>query len=112
MDSGSDASLLPCDHPEAGKVSSGNTGVLLEDAQGNQIKSAGIVTAVIDIEQGDCWTAPGISENFIVSEAANILLSMGRILKNGGDLSMILEFQQKSRLVVHSTILLCPRWYW
>ena len=73
VDSGSDASLLPCDHPEAGKVSSGNTGVLLEDAQGNQIKSAGIVTAVIDIEQGDCWTAPSISENFIVSEATNIL---------------------------------------
>ena len=72
LDSGSDASLLPCDHPEAGKVSSGNTGV-----------PAGIVTAVIDIEQGDCWTAPSISENFIVSEATNILLSMGRILKNG-----------------------------
>ena len=83
LDSGSDASLLPCDHPEAGKVNSGNTGVVLEDAQGNQIKSAGIVTAVIDIEQGDCWTAPSISENFIVSEATNILLSMGRILKNG-----------------------------
>ena len=83
LDSGSDASLLPCDHPEAGKVSSENTGVLLEDAQGNQIKSAGIVTAVIDIEQGNCWTAPSISENFIVSEATNILLSMGRILKNG-----------------------------
>ena len=83
LDSGSDASLLPCDHPEAGKVNSGNTGVVLEDAQGNQIKSAGIVTAVIDIKQGDCWTAPSISENFIVSEATNILLSMGRILKNG-----------------------------
>ena len=43
LDSGSDASLRPCDHPEAGKVNSGNTGVVLEDAQGNQIKSAGIV---------------------------------------------------------------------
>ena len=42
----------------AGKVNSGNTGVVLEDAQGNQIKSADVVTAVIDIEQGDCWTAP------------------------------------------------------
>ena len=42
-----------------------------------------MVTAVIDIEQGDCWTAPSISENFIVSEATNILLSMGRILKSG-----------------------------
>ena len=83
LDSGSDASLLPCDHPKAGKVNSGNTGVVLGDAQGNQIKSAGIVTAVIDIEQGDCGTAPSISENFIVSEATNILLSMGRILKNG-----------------------------
>ena len=83
LDSGSDASLLPCDHPEAGKVSSGRTGILLEDAQGNQIKSAGMVTAVIDVEQGDCWTAPSISENFIVSEATNILLSMGRILKSG-----------------------------
>ena len=83
LDSGSDASLLPCDHPEAGKVSSGKTGILLENAQGNQIKSAGMVTAVVDVEQGDCWTAPSISESFIVSEATNILLSMGRILKSG-----------------------------
>ncbi|CAE7250037.1 unnamed protein product, partial [Symbiodinium sp. CCMP2456] len=56
LDSGSDASLLPCDHPEAVKVSSENTGVLLEDAQGNQIRSAGVVAAVIDLEQGDCGT--------------------------------------------------------
>ena len=83
LDSGSDASLLPCDHPEAGKVSSGKTGILLEDAQGNQIKSAGMVTAVIEVEQGTCWTAPSISESFIVGEATNIPLSMGRILKNG-----------------------------
>ena len=33
LDSGSDASLLLCDHPEAGKVNSGNTGVVLEDPQ-------------------------------------------------------------------------------
>ncbi|OLP90151.1 hypothetical protein AK812_SmicGene28324 [Symbiodinium microadriaticum] len=39
-------------------LDSGNTGILLEDAQGNQIKSAGMVTAVIDVEQGDCWTVP------------------------------------------------------
>ena len=83
LDSGSDASLLPCDHLEAGKVSSGKTGILLEDAQRNQIKSAGVVTAVIDVEQGDCWTAPSISESFIVSEATDILLPMGRILKSG-----------------------------
>ena len=83
LDSGSDASLLPCNHPQAAKVSSGNTGILLEDAQGNQIKSAGMVTAVIDVEQGDCWTAPSVSESFIVSEATNIVLSMGRVLKSG-----------------------------
>ena len=32
LDSGLDASLLPCDHPEAGKVNTGNTGVVLENA--------------------------------------------------------------------------------
>ena len=115
LDSGSDASLLPCDHPEAGKVSSENTGVLLEDAQGNQIKSAGIVTAVIDIEQGNCWTAPSISENFIVSEATNILLSMGRILKNGWKLEYDprISAEEQTRgaqhyLTVSSMVLVSP----
>ena len=42
-----------------------------------------MVTAVVDVEQGDCWTAPSVSENFIASEATNVLLSMGRILKSG-----------------------------
>ena len=65
-------------------MNTGTTGILLEDAQGNPIKAAGMVTAVIDVEQGqDCWTAPSISENFIVSDSTNILLSMGRILTNG-----------------------------
>ena len=115
LDSGSDASLLPCDHPEAGKVNSGNTGVVLEDAQGNQIKSAGIVTAVIDIEPGDCWTAPSISENFIVSEATNILLSMGRILKNGWKLEYDprISAEEQTRgaqhyLTVSSMVLVSP----
>ena len=115
LDSGSDASLLPCDHPEAGKVSSENTGVLLEDAQGNQIKSAGIVTAVIDIDQGNCWTAPSISENFIVSEATNILLSMGRILKNGWKLEYDprISAEEQTRgaqhyLTVSSMVLVSP----
>ena len=68
-------SLLPSSHPKAVSVNTGTTGILLEDAQGNPIKS---------VEQGqDCWTAPSISENFIVSDSTNILLSMGRILKNG-----------------------------
>ena len=84
LDSGSDASLLPKTHPKATRVDVGTSGILLEDAQGNPIRSAGMVTAVISVEQGeDCWTAPSISESFIVSDATNILLSMGRILKNG-----------------------------
>ena len=84
LDSGSDASLLPSSHPLAARVDTGTTGILLEDAQGNPIRAAGMVTAVIDVEQGqDCWTAPSISESFIVSDSTNILLSMGRILKNG-----------------------------
>ena len=84
LDSCSDASLLPSSHPQAARVNTGTTGILLEDAQGNPIKAAGMVTAVIDVAQGqDCWTAPSISENFIVSDSTNMLLPMGRILKNG-----------------------------
>ena len=74
LDSGSDASLLPSSHPKAVSANTGTTGILLEDAQGNPFKSAGMVIAVIDVEQGqDCWTArPSISES------TNMLLS-----KNG-----------------------------
>ena len=115
-DSGSDASLLPSSHPKAASVNTGTTGILLEDAQGNPIKAAGMVTAVIDVEQGqDCWTAPSISENFIVSDSTNILLSMGRILTNGWKLEYNPEIPEGEQtlsaqynITVSSMVLVSP----
>ena len=116
LDSSSDASLLPSSHPKAASVNTGTTGILLEDAQGNPIKAAGMVTAVIDVEQGqDCWTAPSISDNFIVSDSTNILLSMGRILKNGWKLEYNPEIPEGEQtlsaqynITVSSMVLVSP----
>ena len=116
LDSGSDASLLPSSHPKAASVNTGTTGILLEDAQGNPIKAAGMVTAVVDVEQGqDCWTAPSISENFIVSDSTNILLSTGRILKNGWKLEYNPEIPEGEQtlsaqynITVSSMVLVSP----
>ena len=73
------------------------------------------MTAVIDIEQGNCWTAPSVSENFIVSAATNILLSMGRILKNGWKLECDprISAEEQTRgaqhyLTVSSMVLVSP----
>ena len=91
LDSGADVSLLPLRYGHKGRSisSSVNSGMVLEDAQGCPLSCTEMKRASINVkcrlqkDDGDEFSICSVVEDFVVAKVTNVLLSMGRLLKNG-----------------------------
>ena len=77
LDSGADVSLLPRRLSDAGVEVSTPTSLRLQDAQGGAMRVEGMRRAVLQ------FSSCSVTEDFVLSDTNNILLSLGRLLKNG-----------------------------
>ncbi|CAE7337252.1 unnamed protein product [Symbiodinium sp. CCMP2592] len=81
VDSGADVSVAPLEFRSLGR-SSPNSNVLMQDAQGKQIVNHGSRALVVEVKDINGETAV-IKERFLLAEVSSLIISMGRLLRNG-----------------------------
>ena len=85
LDSGADVSVAPLAFAKCGEPS-GISGVVMQDAQGKRIPELG--SRVLSVEVQDVHGHPvRIKEKFAIANVGSLILSLGRLLRGGWNLS-------------------------